>query len=112
MLFYLTDFGYSLIFVHGLGSNPNTTWCATRKFNEVKATEKGTENSQNSIPQQVCWIRDFLPYDIPETSRQSTRVFFYSHDTKWLLDAVDTRLAILGRNMLHRISSEIRTTKE
>jgi hypothetical protein len=77
---------------------------------ETKQTEG--EDSQGKNPRMICWVRDLLPDDIPDASRPNTRVFFYSYDTYWQRDAVDARLATLGRDMLHAISSQIRTTEE
>lgn len=89
--------------MHGLGSNPDTTWQARKT-----ATKAGVIDDE----EYVCWVTDFLPKDIPPALRQNIRVFFYNHDSRWERDAVQTRLWNLGHNMLNRISTEIRSTAE
>lgn len=89
--------------MHGLGSNPDTTWRARNTATELEATHD---------KEFVCWITDFLPQDIPEAVRQDISVFFYNHDSFWQRDAVQTRLANLGQGLLHRIRAKIRRTEE
>ncbi|OJJ84728.1 uncharacterized protein ASPGLDRAFT_170633 [Aspergillus glaucus CBS 516.65] len=86
--------GVDVIFVHGLGSNPDTTWRA----------EKAQEESHSRLNKEyVCWITDFLPEDIPSPQREDVRLFFYNYDSFWQRDAVQTRLYRLGAEMLERI---------
>ncbi|KAL1594246.1 Serine active site containing protein 1 [Nothophoma quercina] len=80
----------SVIFVHGLGSNPDTTW-----------NLKGSN-----------WVRDFLPDDIPAASREDVRIFFYNYDSYWKRDAIETRLWRLGEGLVNSICSQIRVTAE
>ncbi|KAF2271228.1 uncharacterized protein EI97DRAFT_408568, partial [Westerdykella ornata] len=82
--------GIDIIFVHGLGSNPDTTWGL-----------KGT-----------CWVSDFLPQDIPAAFHTDVRIFFYNYDSYWKRDAVQARLWSLGKSLLDHITSEIRGTEE
>ncbi|KAL8909884.1 MAG: hypothetical protein Q9171_004797 [Xanthocarpia ochracea] len=67
--------GIDIIFVHGLGSNPDTTW--------------GLRDGQ-------CWVSDFLPQDIPVSFRKDIRIFFYNYDSYWKRDAVQARLRRSG----------------
>jgi len=60
----------------------------------------------------VCWVKDFLPQDIPLALRQNIRVFFYNHDSYWKRDAIQTRLRNLGDKLLNRLSTEIHRTEE
>ncbi|KNG46426.1 alpha beta-hydrolase [Stemphylium lycopersici] len=80
----------AIVFVHGLGSNPDTTW--------------GPKGSN--------WISDFLPHDIPAALHKEIRVYFYNYDSYWKRDAVRTRLWWLGRGLLDGICSHIRRTEE
>lgn len=78
----------SIIFVHGLGSNPDTTW--------------GLKDAN--------WVSDFLPQDIPTTLRDDVRIFFYNYDSYWKRDALQVRLSDLGKSLLAHITSKIRIT--
>ncbi|KAI9777909.1 MAG: hypothetical protein M1816_004381 [Peltula sp. TS41687] len=95
--------GLDIIFVHGLGSNPDTTWRARKTESNLEATHD---------QEYVCWVSDFLQQDIPATVRRDIRVFFYNHDSFWQRDAVQTRLPNIGRGFLDRIHAGIRRTKE
>ena len=94
---------YSIIFVHGLGSNPDTTW-------KLKNTAANSEMINDE--EYVCWVTDFLPHDIPPAVLQDLRVFFYNHDSFWQRDSVQTRLWNLGHNLLNQMSMGIRRTEE
>ena len=93
----------SIVFVHGLGANPDTTWTSPIRHNKSVATDN---------QKTVSWITDFLPQDLPLPIRDHTRVFYYNHDTYWQRDAVQTRLWSEGENLLHRISLQIRRNEE
>jgi len=80
----------SIIFVHGLGSNPDTTWG----------------------PKDSNWISDFLPQDIPAAFHKEIRVYFYNYESYWKRDAVQTRLWRLGKSLLDGLCSQIRGTEE
>lgn len=92
----------SIIFVHGLGSNPDTTWTV-----QVSQSESLLDTKK-----RVCWISDFLPQDFSPTIRKSTRAFFYNHDSYWQRDAVQARLWSLGEGFLQRIRASIRNSDE
>jgi hypothetical protein len=76
--------------VHGLGSNPDTTWG----------------------PKERNWINNFLPQDIPITLRKDVRLFFFNYDSYWKRDAVQTRLWRLGESVVVGMCSQIRWTAE
>ncbi|CAP80021.1 hypothetical protein PCH_Pc12g03940 [Penicillium rubens Wisconsin 54-1255] len=80
--------GVDIIFVYGLGSNPNTTW-RVRKSNN---TSQSTEETQSNSEQDVNWVSDFLLSDLPPEVRKDARIFFYNYDSYWKRDAVYTRL--------------------
>lgn len=92
--------GFDVIFVHGLGSNPDTTWRA-RKL--ITITPDGVVESAPS---------DLLPEDLPIEICRDTRIFFYNYDSHWERDAVQTRLWNLGNGLLEHISGGIRRSKE
>lgn len=76
--------------MHGLGSNPDTTW--------------GTKGSN--------WVSDFLPHEIPPKFHKEIRIFFYNYDSYWKRDAVQTRLCTLGRSLVDELCSQKRRTEE
>lgn len=76
------------MFVHGLGSNPDTTW---------------TAKAPGSSKDKVCWVTDFLPEDIPPHKRDNVRLYFYNYDSFWKKDAVQTQLSDLGKDMLQKL---------
>ncbi|KAJ4298025.1 hypothetical protein N0V90_005924 [Kalmusia sp. IMI 367209] len=82
--------GIDIIFVHGLGSNPDTTWG----------------------PKDSNWISQFLPTDIPVALHKDVRIFFYNYDSYWKRDAVQTRLRNLGESLLGDMNSGIRRTED
>ncbi|KAL5000887.1 hypothetical protein BDV10DRAFT_199813 [Aspergillus recurvatus] len=94
--------GVDVVFVHGLGSNPDTTWSA-----KTKQQKSPSEPSD----EYICWVTDFLPDDIPSPEREEVRLFFYNYDSYWQRDAVQVRLRELGGDMLHRLG-EIRKTAQ
>ncbi|EPE35145.1 alpha/beta-Hydrolase [Glarea lozoyensis ATCC 20868] len=88
--------GIDIIFIHGLGSNPDTTWQAT-------ASPESKEH--------VTWVRDFLPIDlVSDGGHQDIRLFFYNYDSYWKRDALPERLTTLGSALVGWITSQIRTT--
>jgi hypothetical protein len=95
----------SIIFVHGLGSNPDTTWSSR----VVDADHKSPDSRHNG---SVCWVQDFLPHDIAPRFRDDVRVFFYNHDTHVWRDAPQSTLDSLGSAMLSQMQAEIRRTDE
>ena len=63
---------YSVVAVHGLGSNPTTTW-------QSRTAAPGSD--------PVMWLRDFLPKeDI------GVRVLLFSHNTQWDTAALNKSL--------------------
>lgn len=94
----------SIVFVHGLGSNPDTTWRARRPASSP-ATNQDVPGENDSY---VTWVRDFLPDDLPPSIREEVRMFFYNYDSYWKRDALDNRLTNLGSALLERIGGGIR----
>jgi len=102
----------SIIFVHGLGSNPDTTWRARGLANMLgNATDTDLRTGDD---QYVNWVRDFLPDDLSSSTSEDARIFFYNYDSYWKRDAVHTRLRNFGTGLLEHIkgirrSEEVRT---
>ncbi|RDW59145.1 hypothetical protein BP5796_12069 [Coleophoma crateriformis] len=94
--------GVDIVFVHGLGSNPDTTWHA----------RKPKRTSGTIDEEYVCWITDFLPQDFTPEDLRYVRAFFYNYDSWWRKDALVIRLSQLGKQLLDSIHLEMRTTKE
>ncbi|KAB8219540.1 hypothetical protein BDV33DRAFT_231417 [Aspergillus novoparasiticus] len=89
-----------IVFVHGLGSNPDTTWTAR------KSTE--TTGASTEYP---TWVSDFLPDDLSSLDRQDVRIFFFNFDSYWKRDAVQTRLSNIGNDLLEHITNTIRQSE-
>ena len=96
--------------MHGLGSNPDTTWQTRNDMTKPSRGNPAVESSNTS--EDICWVAKFLSEDIDSVICKKLRVFFYNHDSYWKRDAIETRLSNLGSNMLHCINSEIRRTEE
>ncbi|KAE8141856.1 hypothetical protein BDV38DRAFT_268144 [Aspergillus pseudotamarii] len=89
-----------IVFVHGLGSNPDTTWRA-RKLTQ-------TTSASTEYP---TWVSDFLPDDLSTPDHQDVRIFFFNFDSFWKRDAVQTRLSNIGNDLLEHITNTIRQSE-
>ncbi|PMD17725.1 hypothetical protein NA56DRAFT_605582, partial [Hyaloscypha hepaticicola] len=98
---YSCSSGIDIIFVHGLGSNPDTTWGIIGTSQPPKFGDSGVWYVTD------CWITHFLPDDLPQETLAHTRAFFYNYDSYWYRDALDRRLWDLGERLLFHIGSEI-----
>ncbi|RAQ40857.1 eukaryotic translation initiation factor 3 subunit [Aspergillus flavus] len=92
--------GTDIVFVHGLGSNPDTTWRAR--------TSTQTTGASTEYP---SWISDFLPDDLSLPDHQDVRIFFFNFDSYWKRDAVQTRLANIGNDLLEHITNTMRRSE-
>lgn len=101
----------SIVFVHGLGSNPDTTWRARRPRTDL-IRPACAHKAGAKVDEDVCWVTDFLLDDLPPASRRKTRIFFYNHESYWQREAVQTRLWNLAGNMLHQVRERIRQRQE
>ncbi|KAK2037978.1 hypothetical protein LZ31DRAFT_600019 [Colletotrichum somersetense] len=87
-----------IVFVHGLGSNPDTTW-----------RSQASPGHDEPIPESerfVNWVSDFLPDDL-QTAQRNIRMVFYNYHTYWKRDALDLRLETLGKDFLAELYSKI-----
>lgn len=85
-----TDYDPSVIFVHGLGSNPDTTWGGG-----------GIPGGSREISTKSCgWITDLLPDDLKsEGLEKHVRLFTFNYNSYWMREANFTRLEEIGRNL-------------
>ncbi|KAK4661301.1 uncharacterized protein QC763_0115120 [Podospora pseudopauciseta] len=95
--------GIDIIFVHGLGSNPDSTWRATKHATRQATTADIPEEAATDNEQFVNWVSDFLPSDLLPAVSRDVRLFFYNYDSYWKRDAVHTRLTNLGNELLEHI---------
>ena len=75
----------SIVFVHGLGAFPDTTW------------QKRPQQSDGGIVsgQKTSWIRDLLQQDLPEA-----RLLFFDYDSTVHNDAPQKDLQDIGTELL------------
>ncbi|KAJ6023757.1 hypothetical protein N7540_004554 [Penicillium herquei] len=99
--------GVDIIFVHGLGSNPDKTWCTRKTPNTNNSDVEAEPNSKRN----VNWVSDLLPDYLPPETCKEVRMFFYNYDSYWKRDAVYTRLKLEGNNLLEHIR-QIRGTEQ
>ncbi|ETN44019.1 uncharacterized protein HMPREF1541_10884 [Cyphellophora europaea CBS 101466] len=90
--------GVDVVFVHGLGANPDTTWTAT-----LPPTKPAIPDEHDKTQERVCWVTNLWIDDIPAEVRRKTRIFFYNHDSGWRRDGVQGRLSTLAGRMLHEL---------
>ncbi|KAB8269937.1 hypothetical protein BDV30DRAFT_241947 [Aspergillus minisclerotigenes] len=96
----LTATGLDIIFVHGLGSNPDTTW---QRLVESKSHDDSGDPSLES--RYVNWVTDFFCEDLPPHVQKNTRLFFYNYDSYWQRDAIQERRTRLGQELFQEVSS-------
>lgn len=85
-----------MIFVHGLGSNPDSTWLM----------------QDHNLPgnTSVNWITDLFHEDLKDHPdlQLSTRVFFYNYESYWRRDSVKgERLKRLGDEFSRHLEEEM-----
>ncbi|RFN43622.1 protein serac1 [Fusarium flagelliforme] len=83
---------------------------------ETLARAGGVEKAAADSEEFVDWVSEFLPNDLPAVIQQNIRIFYYNYDSYWKRDAVHTRLANLGDELLEHIrgirSSDAHWSKE
>jgi hypothetical protein len=96
---------FTIIWVHGLGSNPDTTWLGN--------TLRGVQDSRPTLPPElrVNWIEDLLFPDLVALSKTAIEMFHYNYESYWLRDSVQQRLPRMAEDMLmhicHYLSQQI-----
>jgi hypothetical protein len=99
----LTDKGYlSIVLVHGLGANYDTTWLAEEPENSITSDTSGHTNDTftSGAKVYVNWITKFLVADLDHTNSSTTRMYFLNYDSYWKRDALDTRLRSMADKLL------------
>ena len=99
--------GLDIIFVHGLGSQPDSTWRADKRPDALGA-QNGMQRQQKEY---VHWVEDYLAPDLASTGRKGIRLFYYNYDSAYYRDASEKRLQDLGDQLLSRISSRRQSLK-
>ena len=87
----------SIIAVHGLASNPKTTWVSRKHAQDGNSPDPSA---------RLMWLRDFLPRDIP-----NARVMAFNHNTGWETNALSKSLSHYGDDLL-RALQRVRQTDE
>ena len=75
----------SIVFVHGLGAFPDTTW--------QKRPEQGAQDTVSEKP--ISWIRDLLARDLREA-----RLMFFNYDSTTYNNAPQKDLQDIGMELL------------
>nr|OQO25789.1 hypothetical protein B0A51_06961 [Rachicladosporium sp. CCFEE 5018] len=85
--------GIDIIFVHGLGSNPDTTWTA-----------------RTLTSHRVNWVTELLPNDLKPAPndlkpdlRPHTRLYFFNYDTDWRRAALKIELKDVAADLLSEL---------
>ncbi len=99
--------GLDVIFVHGLGSHPDSTWRAERGV-EALSSQNGSQRQQKEY---VYWVKDYLIPDLASKGGCDLKMFYYNYDSAYYRDASDKRLQDLGDQLLSRISSRRQSAK-
>ncbi|KAL8690234.1 MAG: hypothetical protein Q9218_004272 [Villophora microphyllina] len=84
-----------------------TTWKAKTRVQRTEGQPKPEREDD-----EVCWVSDFLPEDLPPRIRKNIRVFFYNYDSYWKRDAAQIQLVDYGKDLFVRLKSELRQTNE
>ncbi|KAE8366385.1 hypothetical protein BDV27DRAFT_155999 [Aspergillus caelatus] len=91
----MTATGLDIILVHGLGSNPDTTW------HRLVESQSHDDSGDPSLGRRyVNWVTDFFCEDLPADVQKNTRVFFYNYEV-----AIQERRTRLGQELFQEVSS-------
>lgn len=108
-----TIISISVIAVHGLASNPQTTWrTSTHVQQDVSLVSTYSESTtstaphRSSISPESIWLRDFLPQE-----GLRVRVIMFNHNTAWEANALSKSLDDYGEDLLGALC-DARTTDE
>lgn len=93
--------GLDIIFVHGLGSQPDSTWRAEKRVDAL-ALQNGSQREQKKY---VYWVNDYLAHDLVSKGVHGIKLFYYNYDSAYYRDASEKRLQDLGDQLMSRISS-------
>lgn len=85
----------AIIWVHGLGSNPDTTW-------------QGRQHLPQAGP-PVNWIEDFLFPDMLRSSSCDIEMFHYNYESYWQRDSIQQRLPRMAQDLLYHLSQYLKS---
>ncbi|KEQ57652.1 uncharacterized protein M437DRAFT_61128 [Aureobasidium melanogenum CBS 110374] len=94
--------GVDIVLVHGLGSNPDTTWLAEAPEDSITsdASDLSDIASASRAKRYVNWVTEFLVHDVYCADQFTPRVFFFNYDSYWKRDALETRLCSMADKLL------------
>ncbi|KAG9899107.1 purine and uridine phosphorylase, partial [Aureobasidium melanogenum] len=94
--------GVDIVLVHGLGSNPDTTWLAEAPEDSITsdASDLSDIASASRVKRYVNWVTEFLVHDLYRADHFTSRVFFFNYDSYWKRDALETRLCSMADKLL------------
>ena len=95
----------SLIFVHGLGSNPDTTWLSRNQSHPCAAPDIVDRVSCTLLhgTEHVNWVTDLFYHDLSPSLQINSRAFFYNYDSYWMRDGIEERRIRLGVELFESI---------
>jgi hypothetical protein len=96
-------FANSILAVHGLASNPKTTWHKPSPSSSVPDSSVDVHNlpSNPETEREKLWLRDCLPIDIP-----NARIMAFNHNTAWQEDALSKSLHNHADDLLRALDWE------
>lgn len=100
--------GLDIIFVHGLGSQPDSTWRAEKRVEDLALQNDGNQRQQRKY---VYWVNDYLAPDLASKYCRGIRLFYYNYDSAYYRDASEKRLQDLGEQLFSRVTSRRRSLK-
>jgi len=86
----------SIVAVHGLGSNPHTTWLPR------KSSRSEDGSSQIDPTAKPMWLRDILPQDLQGHGFR-VRVLAFNHNTRWKVNAPSKSLQDYAEDLLRKL---------
>ena len=97
----------SIVIVHGLASDPFTTW-SPRKAKQSPETSSELAKS----PESESWVADWLPQEL-ERRRLRSRIMIFKHNSAWTANSLSKSLEDHGDDLiqaleLERTSAEVR----
>ncbi|KAH6705334.1 hypothetical protein BKA61DRAFT_147868 [Leptodontidium sp. MPI-SDFR-AT-0119] len=92
-----------IVFVHGLGSNPDTTWQGTTAPTPRNDSHDRRSNAVKSSP--VDWIIHLLPQDLQPQNLKSSQLFYFNYDSYWFRDALESQIDDLADKLIVDLSN-------
>lgn len=86
----------SIVAVHGLGSNPHTTWLPR------KSSRPEDGSGQIDPTTKPMWLRDILPQDLQGRGFR-VRVLAFNHNTRWKVSALSKSVQDYAEDLLRKL---------